>query len=342
VGDNASGANAQSLATRKGKILRLNPDGSIPADNPFFTAAAGDNRAIWALGLRNPFTYAFDPASGRMAVNDVGESAWEEIDEGIAGANYGWPATEGPTSDPRFRGPVFAYSHGTGCAISGAAFYAPSTRTFPAAYAGSYFFADLCSGWIGRLDPATGTVSGFASGLPLPVDLQVGPDGALYYLARGGGGAVGRIQYASTGGGDGTGLRGDYYDNLPSPRFRGARLDPAVSFDWGGGSPDPALPADRFGVRWTGRIVPRYSELYRLYTVADDGVQLWVNGALVVSEWSDGAARERSGTIPLVAGQPYDLRIEYYENTGAASVQLLWSSASQPKEVVPRGQLFPP
>jgi len=60
VGDNANGANAQSLATRKGKVLRINADGSIPADNPFQAATTGANRAIWALGLRNPFTFAFD------------------------------------------------------------------------------------------------------------------------------------------------------------------------------------------------------------------------------------------------------------------------------------------
>ena len=202
VGDNANGANAQSLATRLGKILRYDADGSIPTDNPFFATASGANRAIWAMGLRNPFTFAFQPGSGRMAVNDVGQSTWEEIDEGVAGGNYGWPITEGPTSDPRFRGPIYAYGHGTGpatgCAISGAAFYGLAPRTLPAAYVGSYFFADLCSGWIRRLEP-NGAVSDFVSGLDSPVDLQLGPDDALYYLARGGG-VVGRIRYVAAAG----------------------------------------------------------------------------------------------------------------------------------------------
>ena len=74
-----------------GKILRINSDGTIPTDNPFFNTAPGVNRAIWALGLRNPFTFAFQPGTGRMFINDVGQKTWEEINDGIAGSNYGWP-----------------------------------------------------------------------------------------------------------------------------------------------------------------------------------------------------------------------------------------------------------
>ncbi len=99
VGENANPTNAQSLANLHGKILRINKDGSIPTDNPFYTAATGKNRAIWALGLRNPFTFAFHPSDGRLFINDVGGGAAEEINEGVAGANYGWPETEGYTSD---------------------------------------------------------------------------------------------------------------------------------------------------------------------------------------------------------------------------------------------------
>ena len=64
------------------------------------TRPAGANRAIWALGLRNPFTFAFQPGTGRMFINDVGQSTWEEINDGIAGANYGWPTTEGTDHQP--------------------------------------------------------------------------------------------------------------------------------------------------------------------------------------------------------------------------------------------------
>ena len=190
VGENANGANAQTLSNLLGKILRLNKDGSVPADNPFFGAASGINRSIWALGLRNPFTFSFQPGTGRMLINDVGQNAWEEIDDGFAGANYGWPATEGPTTDPAYRAPIFSYRHGsgstTGCAITGGAFYNPDTQQFPAEYRDTYFFADFCSGWIRRLDPdnPASSVTGFATGIGAPVDLRVTDDGSLYYLAR--------------------------------------------------------------------------------------------------------------------------------------------------------------
>ena len=131
VGENANGSNAQTLSNRLGKMLRINSNGTIPTDNPFFNTAAGDNRSIWALGLRNPFTFAFQPGTGRLFINDVGEVTWEEINDGIAGSNYGWPTSEGVTSNPAFRSPLFVYAHGssgtTGCAIAGGAFTIPRT-----------------------------------------------------------------------------------------------------------------------------------------------------------------------------------------------------------------------
>jgi glucose/arabinose dehydrogenase len=200
VGENANRNNAQTLANRLGKMLRLNADGSIPSDNPFFASASGANRAIWSLGLRNPFTFNFQPGTGRMFINDVGEGTWEEINDGVAGSNYGWPITEGATTDPRFRSPLFAYQHGSGgsngCAITGGTFYNPATPQFHASYVGKYFFADYCNSWIRVFDPATGAAQNFASAVSAPVDLQVGPDGLLYYLARGAG-AVGRVRAVS-------------------------------------------------------------------------------------------------------------------------------------------------
>jgi glucose/arabinose dehydrogenase len=205
VGENAVPSHAQTLANRLGKMLRINADGTIPDDNPFFDEAIGLNRSIWALGLRNPFTFSVQPASGRIFINDVGQGAWEEINDGMAGANYGWPATEGPTSDPRFVTPFHAYDRrGTGeCAITGGAFYNPAAAQFPAEFVGTYFFADLCAGYIKRLNPADRGVAGFATGIPAPVDLKVSDEGSLYYLARGSGGASGvlyRIDHEGTPG----------------------------------------------------------------------------------------------------------------------------------------------
>jgi glucose/arabinose dehydrogenase len=189
TGDNVQPATAQSMTSTLGKVLRINPDGTIPSDNPFYSTTTGKDRAIWALGLRNPFTSGLQPGTDRYFLDDVGASSWEEIDEGIPGANYGWPLSEGVTSDPRFTSPIFAYAHGststTGCAIAGGAFYNPPVATFPAAYVGNYFFADHCSGWIRRLDPSNGyAVSDFITAADGPIALQTGPDGSLYYLSR--------------------------------------------------------------------------------------------------------------------------------------------------------------
>ena len=209
-GDNANGSNAQTLGNLLGKIIRMNPDSDptaqVPTDNPFFSTATGKNRLIWTLGLRNPFTFSIQPGTGLTYVNDVGQSAWEEINDARAGRNFGWPTTEGSfnaASFPQFTNPSFAYSHGSGapagCAITGGAFYNPSTPTFPFAFQGKYFFADYCSGWIYYIDPASpATATLFAASISAPVDLKVGSDGSLYYLARGTG-SVGRISPSNTG-----------------------------------------------------------------------------------------------------------------------------------------------
>ena len=614
VGENANGANAQTLSNLLGKMLRINKDGTIPSDNPFFATATGRNRAIWALGLRNPFTFAFNFDRAQMFINDVGQNTWEEINDGIAGANYGWPDTEGPTNDPRFVAPRYAYNQsGTPCAITGGAFYAPAAMQFPAGYLNDYFFADFCAGWINKLDPSDNSVVTFATGIASPVDLKVGDDGALYYLARGAG-AVYRVSYSATapsitthptsqtvppgasvtfsvrasgppplryqwqrnganisgataqdytlvaaatdngarfravvsndtgsvlsnealltvtaneppvgtitapptgtlysgnsvinyagtatdpqdgtlpasaftwrvdfhhdahshpfipstsgatsgsftvpttghtetnvwyrifltvrdsgglthtsfrdvtprvvnltlatnpaglqlrldgqpmatpltfssvvgiiraldapltqtsggttyefvswsdGGaathnistpsaattytatyrvaipGTGTGLSATYYNNTDFTGVTVTRVDPTVDFDWGSGSPAPAIGANTFSARWTGQVEAQFSGVYTFYTQSDDGARLWINGQPIINNWSDRAPTESSGTIQLVAGQRYDIRMEFYEKNGTATARLLWSSASIPKSVVPSSRLYP-
>jgi glucose/arabinose dehydrogenase len=199
VGENANSSNSQTLSNPLGKLLRINADGSIPSDNPFFGSTTGVSRAIWAMGLRNPFTFAVHPNSGRIFIDDVGQSTWEEINDGEAGANYGWPNTEGPTNDPQYKTPLYWYANNNAveCAIAGGTFYAPEIRQFPAAYVESYFFQDLCGGWIHRLDDQNASHD-FASGYSSPVDILAGHDGSLYTLRRGSGsntGAVTRIRW---------------------------------------------------------------------------------------------------------------------------------------------------
>ena len=191
VGENSVPSNAQSLNTPLGKLLRINANGSIPTDNPFYSQTTGVNRAIWGLGLRNPFTFAVDSTNGRMHVNDVGQDSWEEVNRGVRGANYGWPQTEGPQPSgvSGVRYPIHAYQNaGSNCAIVGAAFYRPQIFRFPTAYDGRYFFGDFCGGFIRMLSPPNYTSSTeFATNISSLVDIQTHQDGSLYYLARGSG-----------------------------------------------------------------------------------------------------------------------------------------------------------
>jgi glucose/arabinose dehydrogenase len=196
VGDNADSSKSPNLNDPFGKMLRFNDDGSIPSDNPFYSAPATIIDAIWARGLRNPFTFAVRASDGRIHINDVGAGSWEEINLGVPGANYGWPSTEGPTNAAGVTSPLFAYDHDTGsaagmggffsgCAITGGAFY-PSSGNFPAAYRGSYYFTDFCTPMIGRVDLANGNAAyafGRVSGSP--VGMLTGLDGALYVLTQG-------------------------------------------------------------------------------------------------------------------------------------------------------------
>jgi len=639
VGDNANGANSQTLANLHGKMLRINPNGTAPSSNPFFVddATVADRDFIWALGLRNPFTFSFQPGTGRMFINDVGQNTWEEINEGAAGRNFGWATTEGDfnqASFPSFTRPVYAYSHGGGSfqgyAITGGAFYNPTTAPFPSQYVGDYFFADFSSNWINVRDSVTGDVTQFATSASNPVDLKVGADGSLYYLTRGTGQimritstasqapaitqqpvsltrAVGesaslsvaasgtaplayrwqqligntwtdlanggrlsgvttasltisnlqsgdagqyravvtntagtatsdpavlsvtanqapaatitidsglnsglfhagqaiafsgeatdqedgplaasqftwQVEYitsiasgnpvlrpfvqpfgGATGGSFTPAVTGPYTlpdvayritlsvvdsqnrtttvtrDVLPavstltvqtSPAGRGltvdaqpftaprtfqsvvgferpigvapsqrdslvlytfgswsdggaathtvvtpiadttytatlstapiptgltamaydtstftglsvTRIDPSVNFNWGVGAPAPGFGADTFSMRWTGAVVPLFTEQYTFLTTTDDGVRLWVNNQLIINNWTRHAPAVKTGRITLVAGERYNIRMEYYEHTGGAIARLEWQSASQPRQVVPESQLLP-
>jgi len=198
VGENANRNNAPSLNSPLGKMLRIDKDGTIPSDNPFFNQTTGINRAIWARGLRNPFNFSFHPGNGRLHLNDVGENSAEEVNLGVAGSNYGWPATEGnqPPNVSGVRYPTHVYANaGSNCAIVGSAFYAPLEQNFPDNFAGRYFFGDFCGGFIRTLSPPNYTSStGFATGISSLVDIAVGDDGFLYYLSRGQG-ALFRVQF---------------------------------------------------------------------------------------------------------------------------------------------------
>jgi hypothetical protein len=142
--------------------------------------------------------------------------------------------------------------------------------------------------------------------------------------------------------GAGTGLLGEYFDNVDFTAPRLTRTDRAVLFDWSDGSPDPSIGADTFSVRWTGQIEAPSTDVYTFYVSSDDGVRLWVDGQLIIDSWDDHPLTETSGTIAMTAGRLADIRVEYYEGVGLASVQLSWSSPSQLKSMVPMASLYPP
>ena len=198
MGQRGSTSGLQNITNLFGKILRINRDGSIPADNPFFNTAAGKNRSIWAMGFRNPFSMAFQNGTGRLFVSDVGSSgaaAREEINEVVSGTNYGWPICEGNCSpaNPAFRDPVYSYPQTTiPSAITGGDFYNPSGPVLMPQYVGKYFFGDLGTAAIQALNPANTNVETFVSGLlGRIVAVQVGPEGALYYLVQSASGGTG-------------------------------------------------------------------------------------------------------------------------------------------------------
>jgi glucose/arabinose dehydrogenase len=190
---------SQQLDTPRGKILRINKDGTIPTDNPFYDGSGPNVDSIWARGLRNPFRAFFDSVTNRLYVADVGgndpNTAQEEVNVGAAGANYGWPDCEGACGNPAVTDPIYSYPHnGRDASITGGFIY--RGNQFPSEYYGNYFFADYAQNWIRRLTfDAGGNVSGVFNFEPLDgsvdgpygdiVHLSEGPDGALYYVDLG-------------------------------------------------------------------------------------------------------------------------------------------------------------
>lgn len=198
TGEHFDPARSQDLSSPRGKILRFNPDGTVPTDNPFYDGAGSHYDAIWALGLRNPYRAYYDSPTGRLFIGDVGgndpPTSREEVDLGVRGANYGWPDFEGPCSSP-CTSPIYTYPHsGRDASVTGGFVY--HGNQFPASMQGNYFFADYAQNWIKRMtldasgnatgvfnfEPADGSPDGPTGDV---VYLTEGPDGALYYIDLG-------------------------------------------------------------------------------------------------------------------------------------------------------------
>jgi len=212
IGDGASFNIVDELALRSqnldlltGKVLHVTPTGDGLPTNPFWNGSASSNRSkVWAYGVRNSFRFNVRPGSGIPYLGDVGWSTWEEQNAGVAGANLGWPCYEGAVQQPGYaaeaacqtlynqgtsavRMPLVPYNHnGGGAAAVGGVFY--SGTTYPSKYQGAYFCADYAQSWIRYLyvDASNNITSGpfdFLYNADGPVDVELGPDGNIWYLS---------------------------------------------------------------------------------------------------------------------------------------------------------------
>lgn len=138
------------------------------------------------------------------------------------------------------------------------------------------------------------------------------------------------------------GLYGSYFNNVDFTDNKLNRIDSRLSFNWGYGAPSK-INNNTFSVRWTGYVKAPASGNYTFYLRSDDGARLWVDGVLLIDNWSDKTGRgnnEKSATLALVKDQYYPIKIEYYENKGEASLRLYWSYGSTSKQIVSNKNLF--
>ncbi|MBA3581086.1 MAG: Ig-like domain-containing protein [Gammaproteobacteria bacterium] len=137
------------------------------------------------------------------------------------------------------------------------------------------------------------------------------------------------------------GLVGQYYDNADFTNLVLTRTDNTVNFNWVNAAPDPLLGADTFSVRWTGFVEAPTTGTYLFHTYSDDGVRLYVNGSLVINNWTDHSRTKDTSTgIALTAGQKYAVTLEFVENTGQAEIDLAWTPPSVAEQIIPNSNLF--
>jgi hypothetical protein len=136
------------------------------------------------------------------------------------------------------------------------------------------------------------------------------------------------------------GLNATYYDNQDFTGAQVSRIDTGINFDWGGSSPDPSMGFDNYSARWTGQVEAPVSGQYTFTTTSDDGVRLFVDGQQIVDNWTDHGPTDNSGTVTLQAGQKYDVRMEFYENSGGAVARLAWEYPGQARQIIPANSLF--
>jgi glucose/arabinose dehydrogenase/single-stranded DNA-binding protein len=348
-----------------GSVLRLDPaTGAAAAGNPNIASPDLNKRRIIATGLRNPFRFTFRPGTSDLWIGDVGWATWEEIDHQpsptTSVTNFGWPCYEGPGPEPGYQStglnlcnnlytagtavaPYYTYNHsasvvsGDGCptangsSITGLAFY--TGTTYPATYSNALFFADHTRNCIWAMLPGTNglpdptKIQTFITGASNPVDLEIGPNGDLFYADLEGG-AIHRVTYSAGGGGSCPAgqFEAKYYANMTlagTPSID--RCETQINNDWGAGGP-AGLPVDGFSATWSGQFTFS-AGTYTFSATADDGVRVYVDGTAVIDQWKDQGATTYVGQKVLTAGA-HTVRVDYYENTGDAVAKASWQAVT--------------
>ncbi|MDO8658768.1 MAG: PA14 domain-containing protein [Candidatus Levybacteria bacterium] len=137
----------------------------------------------------------------------------------------------------------------------------------------------------------------------------------------------------------GSGIVGNYFNNINFTKLKLTRVDQAIDFDWGNGSPDPLIENGSFSIVWDAHIVSPKTDKYTFYVYSDDGARLWVNNQMVIDAWSGHKGEEISGSIYLEEGKTYPLKLEYYQNTEKAAIKLYWSSLVLSKQLLSKDYL---
>jgi hypothetical protein len=140
--------------------------------------------------------------------------------------------------------------------------------------------------------------------------------------------------------GNGDGLTGEYYNGQDFTFHKYTRIDPQINFDWAEGNPGEPIRDDKFSVRWTGSIEPRYTGTYTFYITSDNGRRVWVNDQLIIDEWVGDWGVTYKGTIYLQEMKKYNITVEYFEEVGGANIKLEWESNLELREVIPQSQLY--
>jgi glucose/arabinose dehydrogenase len=352
---------AQNLDSLGGKILRVTKDGKGISTNPFWNQNQNVDAVsakVWAYGFRNPFRFALRPGGTTpLFVGDVGWSEWEEITAVRAGTNAGWPCYEGgqvqagyedyPTceslaSNPPalLHGPLIEWNHnGGGAAALGGTFY--SGTAFPPTLQGAFFYGDYARGWIksARIDAnnvVVGSPQDFATGIGGLVQIESGPDGALWYLNYATS-ELRRIRYV----GNYTPIqcpdgqwKADYYQNqdvFGTPLVQ--RCETSIDYNWGETDPVPGVTRDDYSVRWTGRFTFG-NDTYEFKATSDDGARIFVDGVLVLDDWVPGAVNTVTANKVMTAGE-HTIVAEYFDVCCPAEMRVSWRGLTPNNPPVP-------